>query len=51
VKVLMLTRDFTCSKNFSQEFAEIVIGKGIESPTLFPQMCISCGKRAWIHLS
>jgi hypothetical protein len=25
--VLMLTRDFTWSKNFSQELTEIVIGK------------------------
>jgi len=32
---LRLTRDFTWSKNFSQELTEIVIGKGIESLRYF----------------
>src|SRR5580700_11832553 len=40
----MLTRDFTCSRNRSQEFVAVVIAR--ESPTpLFPQMWISCGKQ------
>ena len=51
VKVLMLTRALTWSRNVSQEFAAsrptwvavVIVEK--ENPVLFPQMCKTCGKR------